>query len=200
MAGFRKFVVITSAGKIPLLYISNSRYFHYTFLRNNHCGITVCQDQEFYINDAEKRHFKEWYTSYNNTLCIRENFGIPCICKICTCPKMSSLFQWTERDNPANVLTKHISTNNLPLILPTVHNPLPYNNFGISSIQNNCLKKNYNSQHSDKRYKTCTIQISTPYRKCIPNKWIKAGVGNPQPSLPFCEDWYQLRNFDSWNK
>jgi hypothetical protein len=54
---------------------------------------------------------------------------------------MSSLFQWTKRDNPANVLTKHISTNNLPLVLSTVHYPIPYNNFGISSIPNDGLKK-----------------------------------------------------------
>jgi len=60
---------------------------------------------------------------------------------------MSSLFQWTKRDNPANVLTKYISTNNLPLVLPTVHFPLPYNNFGITNIPNDGLKKNYNSQH-----------------------------------------------------
>lgn len=54
MAGFCKFVVITAAGKIPLLYILNSHYFHYTFLRNNHSWITVCQDQEFCTSDAEK--------------------------------------------------------------------------------------------------------------------------------------------------
>lgn len=54
MAGFCKFVVITDAGKIPLLYIQNSHYFCHTFLRNNHSRITVCQDQEFYTSDAEK--------------------------------------------------------------------------------------------------------------------------------------------------
>lgn len=53
MAGFCKFVM-TGAGKIPLLYIPNSYYFRHTFLRNNHSGITVCQDQEFYVSDAEK--------------------------------------------------------------------------------------------------------------------------------------------------
>lgn len=59
MAGFRKSVVITGAGKIPLMYIPNSHYFPYTSLRNNHSRITVCQNQEFCISDAEKRHFKE---------------------------------------------------------------------------------------------------------------------------------------------
>jgi len=54
MAGFRKFMAITDAGKIPLLYIPNSHYFHYIFLRNDHSRITVCQDQEFCISDAEK--------------------------------------------------------------------------------------------------------------------------------------------------
>jgi hypothetical protein len=54
MVGFHKFMAITDAGKIPLLYIPNSHYFHYIFLRNNHSGITVCQDQEFCISDAEK--------------------------------------------------------------------------------------------------------------------------------------------------
>jgi hypothetical protein len=59
IAGFRKFMVITGAGKVSLLYIPNSHYFHYTFLRNSHSGITVCQDQEVCISDAEKWHFKE---------------------------------------------------------------------------------------------------------------------------------------------
>jgi len=54
---------------------------------------------------------------------------------------MSSLFQWREMDYPAYVLTKHISTNYLPLVLPTVHYPIPYNNFGISSIPNDGFKK-----------------------------------------------------------
>lgn len=75
MAGFHKFVVIIGAGKISLLYIPNSHYFHYTFLRNNYSRITVCQDQEFCTSDAEKWHFKELYTSYNYTLCTWENFG-----------------------------------------------------------------------------------------------------------------------------
>jgi hypothetical protein len=54
---------------------------------------------------------------------------------------MSSLFQWTERDYPANVLIKHTSNDNLPSVLPTVHNPQAYNNFGISSIPNDGFKK-----------------------------------------------------------
>jgi hypothetical protein len=84
---------------------------------------------------------------------------------------MSSLFQWTERDYPANVLTKHIFTNNHPLVLPTVHYPLPYNNFGISSIPNDGLKrKNIILSILTMVIRTCTIQTSTPYRKCIPNK------------------------------
>jgi hypothetical protein len=36
---------------------------------------------------------------------------------------------------------KHISTNNLPLVFPTVHYPMPYNNFGISSIPKDGLKR-----------------------------------------------------------
>lgn len=44
---FHTLKIITSTGKLPLLYIPKiSYYFHYNFLRNDHSGNNVGQNQE----------------------------------------------------------------------------------------------------------------------------------------------------------
>jgi hypothetical protein len=58
--------VITSMGKLQLLYIPQlSHYFHYLFLRNHHSWTTVSQEQVFWMTIIPCLH--EWFLKTNRT-------------------------------------------------------------------------------------------------------------------------------------